>query len=789
MTEDELIICKTCGSSNIKSKFCTNCGAMLGASELEEAIDYYNRLTEIKDLTEKLRAKIILDRLTIQAEKALLTFRENFAKIYRHYTIKKEYLPIKIAKDESYETSSNMTHCRICGNIVPAANFCKECGIVLFATPIVELDSILNGMKTIVDNFKNFVDIAKDSLKTDEIEDCETTSTLLNQFSSRVIASKNVYIGVMAGKQPDEIPITSETGSLLEKTLVEKQPIELAQQPRVWSKLEKNLLNYWFFYLAILLFSLGITLTIYFVVVELNSVVNQIITIYSIGGGIVIIGEIVAILSRWNQKKKVLIEKEELLEPGDLRGLGDLRSEIKQKRNLPIPQFASIIVFIGFIVLYVGGIVGIGGANNKALFMYLSFGIAIASIVLGVLNKSEMLTLTGFIPIPIFAAIDYLWDSYPPVMNGLTSLFVFIILFILATIVAIFFNKWWGALFTMSITPFILCIPKVASHVALEFLPLILIPTMILLVIRFSKGKIPITHKRILVFLSLILPSISLIVLTHPFITSVIPESPWATIYPFEIFLSGMVILGIGFYYRFIQEEHLEMKMNLDVFWILGLIFTGLFSIFLLAFNYSSGFNYITTTLFFGLFFIFGILQVITPMKKYSTLAGKILTFSFAELEIILMLSLSRPTNIMETSFYFILSISFALIAILSSIIPKAFVDSKVMYLIWSIISGINIVILGLLDRINTWFAFGGLILILATAAMANLPFIATKRSNWRINSLSAMGITLIVLVTFLVIDSLSLFKYQSLVMLLIFILINIPAFFEWKTKEVQTVE
>ncbi|HUT79585.1 MAG TPA: hypothetical protein VMZ29_00160 [Candidatus Bathyarchaeia archaeon] len=789
MTKEELIICKTCGSSNIKGKFCTKCGAMLGASELDEATNFLVRLTEIKDLTEKLRAKVILDKLTFESEKALLTFRENFEKIYRHYAIKKQYLSIKLAREETYVASPNMTYCRICGNIVPAVNYCKECGIVLFATPIIEIDSILGGMNAIEKTFKNFIELTKDSLASDEKETSDAIATLLNQFTIRLMAAKNVYIRIMAGKRPGEIPIIGETESLLEIAQGETQPFEISQQPRVWSKLEQNLLNYWFFYLAILLFSLGITLTIYFVVVELSSVVNQIITIYSIGGGIVIIGEIVAILSRWIQKKKAIVEKEEFLEPGDLRTLGDPHAEIKQKRKLPIPQFASIIVFIGFIVLYVGGIVGIGGSLNKALFMYLSFGLAIISIVLGVLNKSEMLTLTGFIPIPIFAAIDFLWDSYPPVMNGITSLFVFIIPFILATIVAIFRNKWWGTLLTMSITPFLLCIPKVAGHVALEFIPLLLIPTMILLVVRFSKGTIPVIHKRILVFLSLILPSISLIVLTHPFITNVITEAAWATIYPFEIFISGLVILGIGFYYRFIQEEHLEIKMKLNIFWITGLIANGLFSIFLLAFNYSNGFDYVTTILFFAVFFIFGILQVITPMKKYSTLTGKILTFSFAELEIILMLALSRPSNTTETIFYFLLSISFAVIAILSSIIPKAFVDSKIIYLIWSIISGINIIILGLMDRISTWYAFGGLLFVLATAAMANLPFIATKKPNWRVNSLSAMGITLIVLMIFLAVDSLSLFAYQPLIMLLLFIVINIPAFFEWKAKEVQAVE
>ncbi|NHJ87869.1 MAG: hypothetical protein FK734_20570 [Asgard group archaeon] len=647
----------------------------------------------------------------------------------------------------------------------------------------------MSGLTTITKYFNDFVDLAKNLLAPGELETCETIDTLIKQFTSRLMAAKNAYIRVVAGKRPGEIPVTGEVESVLDVAFAEAQTVELAQQPRVWSKLEKNLLNYWFFYLAILLFSLGVTLTVYFVVVELSSVINQLITIYSIGAGIVIIGEIVALLSRWSQKRKAVVIKDEIYEPGDMMDVGDLGIEIKQKRTLPIPQFASIIVFIGFIVLYVGGIVGIGGSINKALFLYLSFGIAIVSIVLGILNKSEMLTLTGFIPMPIFAAIDYLWDTFPPVMNGITSLVFFILPFILATIVAIFFNRWWGALLTMSITPFLLCIPKVACHVALEFLPLMLIPAMILLVVRFSKGTIPVIHKRSLVFISLILPSVSLIVLSHPFITSVIAEAAWASIYPFEIFLTGLVILGIGFYYRFIQEEHLEIKSKNNVFWILGLIFNGLFSIFLLAFNYSTGFDYITTTMFFSVFFIFGVLQVITPMKKFSTLAGKILTFSFAELEVILMLALSRPSNNLETAFYFILSICFAIIAILTSVIPKAFVDSKVMYLIWSIISGINIVVLGLIDRINTWYAFVGLLLIMLTAAMANLPFIATKQPNWRVNSLSAMGITLVVLVIFLAIDSLSLFAYQSVAMLFIFILINIPAFFDWKVKEVQKVE
>ncbi|MHA1211237.1 MAG: hypothetical protein ACTSSH_02135 [Candidatus Heimdallarchaeota archaeon] len=787
MTNENDVICDTCGSSVSKGKFCPKCGALLGSSEEADLADTFKRLIEIKEYTDKLRASILLDKLSLKAERALLKFREDFSKIFTHFERKKEFLPVRKTYDETQEIEQNMTYCRVCGNIVPAIRYCKECGLILFASPLFELNSIIASMNVIIQDFTEFRDLINGTFSANDLELCENIAVQLTQFSSRLLSQKNVHIRIMAGKKPTDLPILDEAGIPIE--FADGEVVDRAQQPRVWSKLEKSLLNYWFFYLAIILFSIGVTLTIYFVVLELENVTTQIIIIYSLGGGIVIIGQLVAILSRRYQKKRTIKESEIVYEPGDTTAIGDVRAEIKQKRQLPLPQFATIIAFIGFIVMYVGGIVGISGNINKDLFMYVSFGLAALSIVLGIINKSEMLTLTGFIPIIVFTAIDLLWTTYPPVLNGIASLIMFILPFILATLVAIFFGKWWGTIIVMSITPFILLIPKVACQVALEFIPLILIPVMILLVIRFNKGTIPVVHKRILAGLSLLFSSISLLVLTHPSITNVLPEASWAKLYPFEILIACIFLLGISFYYRFIQEEHLEIKLKINIYWIIGLVFTGLISVFLTIFNIGSGFDSVTTSLFFGLFFIFGIVQMLKPMQKYTSLAGKAISFVFAELEVILILAILNPTSSGEEALYFILAIAFAILAFTCSVIPKIFVDSNVMFIVWSIISSINIIIQGALENVNAWYAFVGLLLTLVISAIVNLPFIATRKKDWRIKSITMMGLSLIVLIVFLLTIGLSAFKFEALVMFLIFVVINIPAYFDWKTKEVQAVE
>jgi len=316
---------------------------------------------------------------------------------------------------------------------------------------------------------------------------------------------------------------------------------------------------------------------------------------------------------------------------------------------------------------------------------------------------------------------------------------------------------------------------------------------MILLVIRFSKQSIEIINRRILAFLSLIFPAIALVILSIPLVHSGTTEASWGQIYPWEIFISCLAFLGVSFYYRFIQEKHLEFKQSNFAIWIIGQIIVGIISVFSIGFNYGSGspIEYsVTAVLYFASFFVFGILSVLKTFKNHFNIATAVISFVFAELQAILLLSLINPGSTIEQVLYFIVAISFTIMAFVSIFITKVLIDSNILFVTWNILSAINIILLGLLGKLpNNWYGFAGIILLLVTSLVVNLPIIIPQIKNWRVYSLITNLVTTVVIFSFLLGDKLAVFPYAALVIFLVFIVLNISPFINWKQKEVTTLE
>jgi len=778
LSTGEEIICQSCGASVPKGRFCPKCGTILGASDLDEAKDRLNRLQEIKKLVDDLRVKS-LDKISIESEKILLSFREEFLVLLKQAENKVETLSKNQPADDKkkQKTDSNRINCSNCGANVPNVRFCKECGSALHASPMAEIDDTLNRVNRLIQLFGQFQTMTKTELPDDLVETVGAITTLLQQIKNRLIAKRNIIVKTTPTVRPTPAVAVQPTPTPVG---VEPMRVELEEKPKsAWSGIEKSLLNYWFFYLAIILFSIGITLTIYYVSIEVSVKSTRVIIIYSIGGGIVLLGEIASILTRWRRKKQDLQEADVEYKSGDT--IDKEKNQKSQERRLPIPQLANVIIFIGFIVLFTGGFFGYADISMTA-FLFVSYGVALLAIVLGIVNNSNLLVFIGFNAAIIFTAADVLWHS-TIVLGSIGSLFGFIVPIILAGIVAIFFKKWWGALITMSVTPFMILIPEVYRSVGLEFIPIILIPIMILLVVRYSDDSIPLQFRRGLVFLSLIIPSICLIVLSFSNDAS---EAAWGRIYPWEVFLTCLTFLGVSFSYRFIQEKYLEFKQSNFTIWILGQIVVGMISVFSIAFD----FNTVTTSLYFASFFVFGILSVLKAFGKHFNIATAIISFVFAELQSILLLTIANPVAVLDQILYFILAIAFTILALVTVFISMLFINSDALFVTWTIISTINIILLGLLGKLpNDWYGFVGIVLLLVTTLVVSIPYLIPQITNWRVYSLIANLSTGIVIFSFLMGDKLATFPYEGLVIFLVFLVMCVSPFINWKQKEVAIIE
>ncbi len=444
----------------------------------------------------------------------------------------------------------------------------------------------------------------------------------------------------------------------------------------------------------------------------------------------------------------------------------------------------SVISFIGFIVLFIGGIIGILSYESlgvsKGVFIGLSLGLSAVCMAISILNKSELLALTSILQAIIFVAVDLLWAQYPPILSNISSLIVYSLIIIGATCVSVFFKKWTVSAVSMAVIPILICIPRVYSQIGLEFLILIFVPIMIILTIQFGSEKIPMPIKRSLVVLSFILPTISVFVISLTSYYNPITEPVWAAYQSYQSLLIGVVIIGISYYYQFIQEKHLDIKSSNEIIWFAGQILTGIIA-FLTVGLYK---DILITSLFFTIFFIFGILSTIKFFREKLAVQNIIASFVIAEILAILIIVLVDVNTTAQAILVFILGISFVLITIVSLFIPHLLHQQPVLFFIWFTLSTINLILLGLMEIISPWLTFVIIVLHLSCSIIAALPIIIPKATRWREFSVTSLILNGIAVLVFLLSGRFAYFDYVPLIIFIFFFLASISGFINWKEQE-----
>ncbi|MHA1213195.1 MAG: hypothetical protein ACTSSH_12135, partial [Candidatus Heimdallarchaeota archaeon] len=618
--------CPNCGHIIDIGIFCPKCGSKL---QLDTTTDFGNEIREhliaLHKLMDKFRFKIY-KKLAIADERILLNFRASLEEIELEYGLTPEILAATKKTSEIDSEQLNLVLCPRCRVQVKRGKFCPKCGSQLEEGNIRKLDSRIYRVRSIIQNYQIFMRNIQDTLTEELVTITGKIDSLLKEILDKLTRQHNNIIDTMKTRQiarvqqpavitrdisapipvsgqrvhkigQQVIPVAAHAPSRLPEDVSSSRVIP-TQKKSFYSKFEKNLVNYWFFYLSIFLLTIGVILTVVFVVRDIPDVNLQLVVIYSIGGGILVIGELITILLKRRKLKEKIAQAKEKKEVQEDEDKESQAVEEPQERTFPLPQFATVIVFIGLLTIYTAGIIGFGSGLPRSIFTFVSFGVALLAVVLGVLNDSEMTTLTGFIPMIAFIFLDVSWGGGSS-LNEIGMLLSFVIPIIIATIIGIFFNKWWGSIVLITVVPVALCIPIISTKMGLEFIPLIMIPLMTLLIVRFNKGKIPFTHKKILVFISQILPAIALGVISIPGFIDSSTEPAWAKIYPVEIIVSTAIILGIGFFYQFIQEKYLDIKSKNCVFYYLGQGIVGLISIIMVVTNLDNMNGFIYSIIYF----------------------------------------------------------------------------------------------------------------------------------------------------------------------------------------------
>jgi hypothetical protein len=106
----------------------------------------------------------------------------------------------------------------------------------------------------------------------------------------------------------------------------------------------------------------------------------------------------------------------------------------------------------------------------------------------------------------------------------------------------------------------------------------------------------------------------------------------------------------------------------------------------------------------------------------------------------------------------------------------------------WVIIASINATIMGLSKKISPWYSFVSILLLFVLVALNNLPLFDQRIDYWRITSLVTSLLALVVVAIFVFTGSLEFFKNDILVIFLLYALINIPIFINWKKEEVAVI-
>jgi len=768
---EQEILCNVCGAKVRRAKFCVKCGALLEGDEFETVSDDYARL---KSLNEEVLAlkRSISPKLDIHAEKLFLQFREELNKLitlFQHKTGKQEMLE----KTKQVELKKDEIRCQICGAIVPAKRFCVRCGSPIFQNSIQELQfelNIANSMHNLFNQFKGT--IAIETLSSEEREMLEIINNAIAQFIVRLNTRLNSF--TLQARREQELLVQSQ----------QKLPGEAVTELKVvrQQEFERSLINNWFYYLAVILFSIGLTITIYFVVVELESVRNQVITIYSIGGVILLLGVVFGILGKIAQRKvkaKVRYENDQPI-PAD---------ETAAQKIFPWRTVSTTVLFISFIVLFTGGIVGIAGdlgSTFKLTFILIAYVISALAFGLALLNDSELLVVIGLVNAVVYTSIDLLWTQFDPVLTNSTSLVAYLAILVVCTLISIFAKKWTGMLMTCIIIPIMLFIPKIARQVAHEGIILILIPIAVILVVKFTGESLSSSKKHALVFFSYFFPTIAITVLASPQLQNHMDEMDWSAFHWAELVIFGLSLLSTGFAYQFIAEKELHLTKAKQVYFIFSLIFYGLTTFIYSLYFVRLGLNTQAEFLIFFTFFLIGLLSSLKLFSQYFSPAGTFLALGLGELHLVFLLTISQPTKITGIALYFVGAIIFPILTVVNLSIPRGFTNTVGVFIVASIGSVINILLLGLLGRIDQWFAFAGLLLLLLVNLLINIPLtsLGDPTQKWRYKAIVSSIASVIVLSAFLVGGKMALFSYEAVLFFIIFIVSTLPAFFKWEKKK-----
>ena len=244
--------------------------------------------------------------------------------------------------------------------------------------------------------------------------------------------------------------------------------------------------------------------------------------------------------------------------------------------------------------------------------------------------------------------------------------------------------------------------------------------------------------KRSFVVLSFLLPLIAIFVITLTSFYRPIVEPSWASYQSYQSLIIGVVFIGVAYYYQFIQEKHLDIKTSNEIIWFSGQAFTGIVS-FLNVGLYK---DTLITSLFFLIFFVFGVLSTLKVFRDRLSVLNIITSFLIAEILAILVITLVNITKISQEVLLFLLGISFLLLAIVSLFIPQFLHRSNVLFLVWDGLAIVNLLLLGLLQKIDPWYVFAIIIICLCTSIITSLPIIIPKVPNWRDFSLYTIPVS-----------------------------------------------
>ncbi|MEA2070568.1 MAG: hypothetical protein U9O98_04685 [Asgard group archaeon] len=767
MAEKKLIICSNCGKKVPESKYCPNCGALLQASPTQELANQIQRVKEAHEM------------LSEFYEKTAQTFAENIKNqldiLIKRLKVLLQRLQFQKDQLEEEEKESNQIICLTCGEKVPLKNYCKICGKPLPQTKSEEEIEISRYLKETQNALLKLQKRIEPIISEEAIIELKGVSQLIHQLIRRYEIKTKKEPEIALKEEPEKIPEKKEKAP---KVLPEK-----IKDETFWSNLERNLLNYWFFYLAIILFSVGICVTIYYIVITIESPAMQIGIIMGIGGGIVLIGEGLGLFHLMQAKSKKSNEttKNEKSKKAKLS-----QDKSPARKGNFLPQLVSILLFIGFTIVFVGSVLGMAAelAIPTGLFYYLGYAISCIAIALGVLNKTNLVSILGFLQLIILTSVELLWEQTADILSESLSLVMYLIPIVLIIVLGIFFKKWMSSIGVISVLSIMLCIPRIHQNVGLEILILFFLPIMMAVVLHFNSENIPLPFKRSMAIFSMFFPAVTLISLTFTsrFVTTV--EPIWGQFYPFEIFLGSLSILLVAFYYPFIQEDKLAIKSENMILKIIGEIIIGIVAIVSVGVYRDTT----TTLLFFLLYFALGIASSLKILQKNLSIFDQIISLAISEILAIVLIILVKVQTISDEIFLFIIGISYILVTYLGLVLPKIFHKPNLLFIIWSIVSGINVIFLGHITALNHWYIFTALLLLLGLSLISNIPIILQKEM-WRKLSIATLLMNTITLSIFaftrriIAWPEYAAFQYEALVIFILFFIVSAPAFFSWHDK------